>query len=97
MTMQPKAAGQTVCESAFWTDGCGPSLVCGSFAAEMARGRNLEELLDIRGEAILEAVGGLPGDHEHCAFLAARALAAAANDVLVRRAAEQRAAPGGPA
>jgi NifU-like protein involved in Fe-S cluster formation len=79
-----KFDGERVAEASFFTDGCGPSLVCGSFAAEMARGKAPEELFEISGEIILSAVGGLPQDHDHCAFLAAETLQAAANDYLIR-------------
>jgi NifU-like protein involved in Fe-S cluster formation len=41
-------------------DGCGSSIVCGSFAAEMAVENNPDELLEITGEAILKKLGKLP-------------------------------------
>lgn len=85
MQIYLKFDGQGVAEASFQTDGCGPSLVCGSFAAEMAHGKTPEELFDITGESILAAVGSLPPDHEHCAFLAAETLQAAANDYLIRQ------------
>jgi len=63
-----------VAEASFQTDGCGSSAVCGSFAAEMALGKMPDELLDVTGEAILERLGGLPKEEEHCAFLAGETL-----------------------
>jgi nitrogen fixation NifU-like protein len=69
----------------FMTDGCGPSAVCGSYAAEMAIGKTPLEITEITGEDILEALGGLPQEHEHCAFLAAAALQAALEDYMSRR------------
>jgi nitrogen fixation protein NifU and related proteins len=57
--------------AAYCTDGCGSSMVCGSFAAEMAHGRTPEGLTDITGEAILEKIGRFPEADRHCAFLAA--------------------------
>jgi NifU-like protein involved in Fe-S cluster formation len=68
-----------VARAGFRTDGCGPSLVCGSLAAEMAHGKTVEELFGVTGEAILKALGGLPQEYEHCAHLAASALHAAAD------------------
>jgi len=65
---------ETVAEASFQTDGCGSSAVCGSFAAEMAHGKTPDELLDVTGEAILEKLGGLPKEEEHCAFLAGETL-----------------------
>jgi nitrogen fixation NifU-like protein len=61
-------------EASFQTDGCGPSLICGSFAAELALGKNTDELKDITHETILKVVGGLPEEDQHCALLAANTL-----------------------
>ena len=79
-----KFDGERVAKASFQTDGCGPSMVCGSFAAELAHGKTPEELFEISGAAILSAAGNLPQDHEHCAFLAAETLQAAANNYLIR-------------
>ena len=56
----------------------------------MAMGRAPDDLFDITGESILAELGGLPKEHEHCAFLAAEALQAAANDYMVRQAGTHR-------
>jgi nitrogen fixation NifU-like protein len=66
----------------FQTDGCGSSTVCGSFAAEIAHGKNPDEIAEITGEMILEILGGLPKDNRHCAFLAAETLQEALNDYM---------------
>jgi len=63
-----------VAEASFLTDGCGPSMICGSLAAELAHGKDPDELVEITEEAILEAIGGLPDDDRHCALLAANTL-----------------------
>ncbi|MEW6079772.1 MAG: iron-sulfur cluster assembly scaffold protein [Thermodesulfobacteriota bacterium] len=63
-----------VTAAAFMTDGCGPSQVCGSFAAELAIGKNPEELKAISGDVILKVIGGLPEENEHCAYIAAETL-----------------------
>ena len=70
---------ERVQQASFETDGCGPSVVCGSLAAEMAVGRTAEEILDITGDQILEKAGQIPLDHHHCAFLAATTLHEAVN------------------
>ena len=82
MMMFLKFEGSGVTDAAFETDGCGASVVCGSFAAEMAIGKNPDQLLEITGEAILERMGGLPESEEHCAFLAAETLQEALNDYM---------------
>lgn len=63
-----------VAEASFQTDGCGSSAVCGSFAAELALGKTPDELLNVSGDAILEKLGGLPKEDEHCARLASETL-----------------------
>ncbi len=64
-------------EASFQTDGCGPSMVCGSLAAELAFGKEADELKEITNETILETIGGLPKGDQHCALLAANTLQAA--------------------
>jgi nitrogen fixation NifU-like protein len=82
MTMFLKFEGDGVLEAAFETDGCGASVICGSFAAEMAIGKTPDQLIEISGEAILERLGGLPKSDEHCAFLAGETLQAALEDYM---------------
>lgn len=76
---------ETVAEASFQTDGCGSSAVCGSFAAEMAHGKTPDELLDVTGEAILEKLGGLPKEEEHCAFLAGETLQEALSSYMMKQ------------
>jgi nitrogen fixation protein NifU and related proteins len=80
-----KFNGERVSKASFQTDGCGPSVVSASHAAELALGRTVEEVLAVSPGDILAAAGGLPEDHEHCACLAAEVLHAAARDYLARR------------
>ncbi len=81
-----KFEDRRVKEASFRTDGCGTSTVCGSFAAEMALGKDPDELLEVTGEAILEKVGGLPDEEEHCAFLAGETLQEALNAYMIQQA-----------
>ena len=69
-----KFAGERVKEATFQTNGCGASIVCGSFAAELSIGKNPDEIAQITGETILRIVGDLPKEDRHCAFLAAETL-----------------------
>ena len=66
----------------FNTDGCGHSIACGSMATEMARGKTLEEVGELTPDKIIDALGGLPEDHIHCASLAAATLQLAIADYL---------------
>lgn len=74
-----------VVEASFQTDGCGSSAVCGSFAAEMAIGKTPDEILDVTGDAILERLGGLPKDEDHCAFLAGETLQEAIGNYMIKQ------------
>ncbi len=69
----------------FITDGCGASLACGSMATLLAESRTVEEGLELGQEEILEALGGLPAEFEHCALLAATTIHAACRDYLSSR------------
>jgi Mrp family chromosome partitioning ATPase len=69
--------GSTLQKVSFTTDGCGYSQACGSMATCLAEGKILEEAAIIEQQNILDALGGLPEDHEHCALLVANTLRAA--------------------
>jgi nitrogen fixation protein NifU and related proteins len=69
-------------DATFQTDGCGSSLVCGSFAAELALGKNPDELTEISGETILKVLDDLPEQDQHCALLAAETLQEALDDYM---------------
>ena len=68
----------------FVTDGCGPSLACGSMATCLAEGKRLEQAAAVGQRDILGALGGLPTEVEHCALLAANTLMAACEDAARR-------------
>jgi len=57
-------------EIGFLTDGCGPTVACGSVLAQMARGESLAGALAIDQRKLLTMLGGLPESHLHCADLA---------------------------
>jgi nitrogen fixation NifU-like protein len=59
-----------IAEIGFLTDGCGPTVACGSLLTEMAMGRSLTEVAAINQGDLLKALGGLPDSHLHCAKLA---------------------------
>ncbi len=82
MEIRLKVKDNKVADAAFWTDGCGTSIACGSMATEMIKGRNVTEALAIDQSKILEALGGLPENSLHCALLASNAIQAAIRDYL---------------
>jgi len=60
------------------------------FAAEMAIGKTPDEILDVTGDAILERLGGLPKEEEHCAFLAGETLQEALNNYMINQVKEMK-------
>jgi ATP-binding protein involved in chromosome partitioning len=69
----------------FITDGCDPSRACGSMTTCLAEGKLLEEAKAINQQDVLNALEGLPEDHDHCALLAANTLKAACDDYLSKQ------------
>lgn len=86
MSIWLKIQGDRILDAGFTTDGCTTSLASASMATVMAKGSSLDETRKISQQEILEALGGLPEDSEHCALLAANTLKAAIEDYLERKA-----------
>lgn len=80
-----KVKDGTVEGVAFWTDGCGTSIACGSMATDMVKGKSIAQALAVNQSDILKALGGLPEDSLHCALLAANTVKAAIHDYLALR------------
>jgi len=72
-------------KASFQTDGCGPSIVCGSFAAELSVGKSPEELLDISADKIISKIGTLPEEVQHCAYLAAETVHNAVDRYMIQQ------------
>ncbi len=64
----------------FKTFGCGAAIATSSMVTEMAKGKSLDEALDISNKTVAEALDGLPPQKMHCSNLAADALHAAIGD-----------------
>ena len=62
--------GDRIEEIKFITDGCGPTIACGSVLTEMVRGKTVEEAEKLTDQELLTRLGGLPDSHRHCATLA---------------------------
>jgi nitrogen fixation NifU-like protein len=70
----------------FQTYGCGPTIAAASVASELARGRDVAGLRQLKAAEVESALEGLPEDRKHAAEVAAGSLRAAADDY-ARRAA----------
>jgi len=71
-----------IAAAAFWTDGCGTTIACGSMVTETVTGKNIIEALNLTTDEIEEALGRLPGSTCTCAKLAVDTLKTAARDYL---------------
>jgi nitrogen fixation protein NifU and related proteins len=60
--------------------GCVYTLACASAMSQLAKGRNLEQALELEPDDVAAALGGLPADHLHCARLAVNTLGEAIAD-----------------
>jgi nitrogen fixation NifU-like protein len=69
-------------EVTFWTDGCGTSIASGSMVTELAKEKTIREAMRISQRDVLDALGGLPEESQHCALLAADTLKEAVKDYL---------------
>ena len=63
-----------ITNACFWTNGCGPTIACGSMLTKMIKGKYLREIKDISSLQLLEALEGLPVEHTHCSILAINTL-----------------------
>jgi nitrogen fixation NifU-like protein len=77
-----KVNNHTITDINFMTDGCGTSIASGSMITVMAKGKSTTEAQKISQHNVLDALGGLPEESQHCALLAVNTLKAAIRDYL---------------
>lgn len=80
MTFYIKVKDNRLIDVKFQTFGCGAAIAVSSMVSEMAKGKTLEEALQITNDKIAEELGGLPKNKLHCSNLGADALHAAIID-----------------
>jgi nitrogen fixation NifU-like protein len=85
MSMWLKVDGATIINASFMTDGCGPTIASGSMVTEMVKGKSVSEAEKTTQRDLLNALGGLPQESEHCALLAANTLQAAIRDYIAMK------------
>lgn len=61
-------------DARFWTDGCGATLASGNRLIKMIIGKTPKDAVGITETQLVDALGGLPQAHLHCALLAVSAL-----------------------
>ncbi len=67
-------------DAKFQTFGCVAAIAVSRIVSEMAKGKKLEEALQITQQSVALALGGLPPNKMHCSNLGADALALAIKD-----------------
>jgi hypothetical protein len=61
-------------KATFLTDGCSPTVACGSTLTQMVQGKSLAEATGFKTADLIIALDGLPPEHIHCATLAVNTL-----------------------
>ena len=85
MSMWLKISDGKILDARFLTDGCGTTRASGSMTTEMVKGKSLAQAQKISQQDVLDGLGSLPEESEHCALLAANTLKEAINDCLVSK------------
>jgi nitrogen fixation NifU-like protein len=85
MSIWLKVNGDTIINASFITDGCGTTVASGSMVTEMVKGKSISEARKTTQRDVLDALGGLPQESEHCALLAANTLKAAISDYMATK------------
>ena len=74
LVLHLQIAGDRVVDARFQSHGCGVTIACGSVLTDLVIGTAYSELAHIDTPQLREALGGVPGDKEHCLRLAIAAL-----------------------
>ncbi len=72
--------GDRVVQVGYIPKGCRYTIACASAMSALARGKALDEALQLTPEDVEKELGGLPEDHRHCARLAINTLGEAIAD-----------------
>jgi nitrogen fixation NifU-like protein len=78
-----------IIDSSFQTDGCNPSKASGGMVAHMVRAKSIATIRRLTPQDILDELGGLPEENEHCASLAVDTLKKALEDLADREKSRQ--------
>jgi len=77
-----KVRNNVITQATFLTDGCGTTIAAGSMVTELAKGKSISQALKVSQQDVLNALGGLPQESQHCALLVVNTLKGAVKDYL---------------
>jgi nitrogen fixation NifU-like protein len=80
MTFYIKVKDDRLEDVKFKTFGCGAAIAVSSMVSEMARGKTLDEAMEITPRSVADELEGLPKNKFHCSNLGAQALHKAIED-----------------
>lgn len=89
MTMYIKVKDDRIADIKFKTYGCGAAIATSSMTTELAKGKTIDEALEITRQSVADALEGLPPVKMHCSNLAADALHEAIKDYKKRKEAKK--------
>jgi len=85
MEIYLRARNGRIMDARFTTDGCGTSIASGGMVTELAKGKSIVEAQKIGQDDVLNALGGLPEESQHCALLATDTLKEAVRNCLASK------------
>jgi nitrogen fixation NifU-like protein len=80
MSVYIKVEDDKIADIKFRTFGCGAAIATTSMTTELAKGKTLDEAMEITRKDVADELGGLPPVKMHCSNLAADALHEAIED-----------------
>jgi nitrogen fixation NifU-like protein len=80
MSVYIKVEDEKITDIKFRTFGCGAAIATTSMTTELAKGKTLDEAMEITRQDVADELGGLPPVKMHCSNLAADALHEAIED-----------------
>lgn len=89
-TLYIKVKDNRIHDIKFQTLGCGAAIASASMVSEIAKGKTLDEAMNISSSQIVEKLGGLPEKKVHCSNLGADALHKAVENYRAKRRGEER-------
>lgn len=80
LTVYIKVEDNIIRDISFLVFGCTASIATSSMITEMAKGKTIEEALEITEKQLIDALDGLPENKIHCSVLGVKGLRSAIED-----------------